>query len=147
MNLTQFLPKSIGVKKALVILCYHIEQHPNVKHPVQKFQLRVNVIERAVSALIYHPGTKKPTYSNDVLHEGKYYPVKYELPGFGHIYPVPEGKAMIGMIEELVKREVKTTDKTDYLEINYDDSLTDIPCTIYLTKGNGEKHKINHVIK
>lgn len=147
MNIAALLPKSIGVKKALVILCYHIEQHPNVKHPVNRFQLRVNTIEKVITALIYHPGTKKPTYSNDVLDNGRYYPIKYELPGYGHIYPVPEGKVMIRMIEELVKREVKTEDKTDYLEIDYDDSASEIPCTIYMTKANGEKHKLIHIIK
>lgn len=147
LSLSQMLPKSFTLKNGLVVLCKHIEDHENVKHEVKKFELRVNTITKAFDVLIWHPGTKKPTYTNDIFEDGLYYPVKYERPGHSHLYHYNDGAFIIGLIEDLIKREVNTKDNVDFVLLKYDDSQSEVPCEIFVTNSAGEKLKIKHIIK
>lgn len=147
LSLTSFIPKSFTVKNGLIVLSDMLAKHPNVKHNVEKFQLKIDVQKKVFDVLIYHPGTKDPTYANDQFQGGKYYPVKYELAGFGHWYHFDEGAFMIGMIQSLVEREVKTKDRADFVVVNYDETQSEIPCMIYLTTSEGNKIRLPHIIK
>lgn len=141
------LPKSFTLKNGLIVLCKHIEEHENVKHEVRKFELRVTPSTKTFDVMIWHPGSKKPTYANDILEEGIYYPVKYELAGHSHLYHYTQGAWIINMISMLVKKETNTPHTVDRVVIEYDDSLSEIPYTVYLTTDKGEKLKINQTIK
>lgn len=147
LSLSDMLPKSFTLKNGLVVLCSHIEEHENVRHEVRKFELRINTLKKTFDVMIWHPGTKKPTYSNDVEDNGLYYPVKYELEGHKHLYNYDEGSFVISMIERLVKKETKTPHNVDYIVLEYDDTLSEIPYCLYLTTDEGEKLKLKQVIK
>lgn len=152
-SLKDMLPKSFTIKNGLVVLCKHIEDHENVGHEVRKFVLSIVTATKSFNVLIYHPGTKKPKYMNDIqnMSTGLYHPVKYELPGYGHMYNFPEGEFMINMIKSLVEKErpdIKDSGMTvDKVEVTYDDSANEIPCDIFVTQSDGKKFKIKHVIK
>lgn len=145
--LTSFIPASFTVKNGLIVLSKYLGDHENVKHKVEKYVLKIDVKRKIFDVLIFHPGTKDPTYLNDVFDNGKYYPSKYELAGHGHWYHFDQGGFMIGMIQSLVEKEVKTQDICDYVVVDYNDDATEIPCTVYLTKATGEKVRILHTIK
>lgn len=141
------LPSSFTLKNGLIVLCKEIENHPNVNHEVRKFELRVTPSTKTFDVMVWHPGTKKLTYANDIEENGLFYPVKYELPGHAHLYHYKEGGFVIRLIEKAIKMEVKTEHTIDRVVVQYDDSLSEIPCVLYLTTDKGEKIKINHVIK
>lgn len=147
LSLADMIPKSFTLKNGLVLLCHHIEEHENVHHEVRHFELRVNPSKKTFDVMIWHPGTKKPTYSDDVLDNGLFFPIKYELEGHKHLYNYDQGAFIVNMIEKLVKKETKTEHTIDYIAVEYDDSLSEIPYCLYLTTDKGEKLKIKQVIK
>jgi len=141
------LPKSFTLKNGLIVLCKEMETHEKVMHEVKRYDLLITIAEKTFSVRIWHPGTKKQTYSNDVFDNCLFYPVKYELPGHAHVYNYDEGSWMVRMIEKMVRKEVKTDDTIDRVEIHYDETLSEIPCSVFITTKEGVKVKIPHTIK